>query len=191
MISGTLIFLIDTASSLFTLALLLRFYLQWARAPYRHPLADFLLALTDFAVRPARRVIPGLWGLDFATLALAWLTQLIELWLTLQLRGYEFEAAVGAAAGALLLLAAVKTIKLLLYIVMVAVLVQAVLTWVAPYSPVMPLLNSMARPWLRIFQRLIPPVGNVDLSPLFVVILCQIILMLPVALAEGTLARLL
>ncbi len=191
MIAGTLIFLIGTASSLFTLALLLRFYLQWARAPYRHPLSDFLQALTDFAVRPARRVIPGLWGLDFATLTLAWLTQLVELWLTLQLRGYEFEGAVGAAAGALVLLAAVKTVKLLIYIVMVAVLVQAVLTWVAPYSPVMPLLNSMARPWLRIFQRLIPPVGNVDLSPLFVVILCQIILMLPVALAEGTLARLL
>ena len=191
MIAGTLVFLIETASGLFTLALLLRFYLQWARAPHRHPLADFLQALTDFAVRPARRLIPGLWGLDFATLALAWFTQLLELWLVLHLRGYEFDAAVGAAVGALLLLAAVKTVKLLVYIIMVAVLVQAVLTWFAPYSPVMPLLNSMARPWLRFFQRLVPLVGNVDLSPLFVVVVCQIILMLPLALLENALARLL
>jgi YggT family protein len=78
-----------------------------------------------------------------------------------------------------------------LYIVMVAVLIQAVLTWVAPYSPIMPLLNSMARPWLRLFQRFIPPIGNVDLSPLFVVIVCQLILMLPLAFLENTMARLL
>ena len=191
MIAGTLVFLIDTACSLFTLALLLRFYLQWARAPYRHPLSDFLQALTDFAVRPARRLIPGLWGLDFPTLTLAWVTQLIELWLVLELRGHEFDAAVGAAIGALFLLAFVKVLKLLVYVIMVSVLVQAVLTWVAPYSPVMPLLNSMARPWLRFFQRFIPPVGNVDLSPLFVVIICQLILMLPLAFAESAMGRLL
>jgi len=191
MIAGTLAFLIDTACGLFTLALLLRFYLQWARAPHRHPLSDFLQALTDFAVRPARRLIPGLWGLDFATLILAWLTQLIELWLVLQLRGYEFDAAVGAALGALFLLALIKVLKLLVYLIMVSVLVQAILTWVAPYSPVMPLLNSMARPWLRFFQRFIPPVGNVDLSPLFVVIVCQLNLMLPLAFAESAMGRLL
>jgi YggT family protein len=191
MIAAALAFLIDTAFGLFTLALLLRFYLQWARAPHRHPLADFLQALTDFAVRPARRLIPGLWGLDFATLTLAWLTQLVEVWLVLQLRGYEPDAAVGAALGALFVLALVKVLKLLLYIVMVAVLIQAVLTWVAPYSPIMPLLNSMARPWLRLFQRFIPPIGNVDLSPLFVVIVCQLILMLPLAFLENTMARLL
>jgi YggT family protein len=191
MIAAALAFLVNAAFGLFTLALLLRFYLQWVRAPHRNPLSHFLQALTDFAVRPARRMIPGLWGVDFPTFALAWLTTLIELWLVLQLRGYEFNAAVGLAAGALFALAAVKVVKLLVYIVMVAVLVQAVLTWVAPYSPIMPLLNSMARPWLRVFQRFVPPVGNVDLSPLFVVIACQLILMLPLAYFEGSLARVL
>jgi len=71
------------------------------------------------------------------------------------------------------------------------VIVQVVLSWVGPYSPVMPLLNSMTRPFMRVFQRRIPPVGNVDLSPLFVLVVIQLLLILPVAWAEAALARLL
>src|SRR5438105_3007583 len=84
MVTRAFIFLIETAAGLFTLALLLRFYLQWARAPQRNPLSDFVNALTNFIVRPARRVIPGLWGLDLASLALAWLVQFVELFAVLQ-----------------------------------------------------------------------------------------------------------
>jgi len=51
-----------------------------------------------------------------------------------------------------------------------------VLTWVAPYSPAMPIVNSLARPFLVVFQRRIPPVGNVDLSPIFVLVGCQLLL---------------
>jgi YggT family protein len=65
--------------------------------------------------------------------------------------------------------------------------VQAILSWVNPYSPISPLLNGLARPLLRPFQRRIPPVANVDLSPLFVIIVCQLLLMLPIAYAEGAL----
>ncbi len=191
MIAGATIFLIETLFGLFTFVLLLRFYLQWARAPHRNPLSDFLHALTDFAVRPARRLIPGLFGLDFSTLTLAWLTQLVESWLVLSIRGWDPGAQVGAAAMALALLALVRVVKLLVYIVMGAVLIQAILSWVAPHSPVMPLLSSMGRPWTRLFQRFIPPVGNVDLSPLFVLVACQLILMVPLAVAEGMVLRLL
>ena len=190
MLSSALIFLVDTVCGLFTVALLLRFYLQWARAPLRNPLSDFLRALTDFMVRPVRRVIPGLWGLDLATLLLAWLTQFIELLIVLYLKGYQLGPQAGLAFAALVLMAAVMIVKLMLYIVMVTVIVQAVLTWINPYSPVMPLLNSLARPFLRIFQRLIPPVGNVDLSPMFVVIVCQLMLMVPIAYLEAAVARL-
>ena len=190
MLSGALIFLVNTVFGLFTVALLLRFYLQWARAPSRNPLAEFLAALTDFMVRPARRVIPGLWGLDLATPGLAWLAQSIELLIVLNLKGYELGPQAGQAFAAIVLMAAVMVAKLSIYIVMVTVIVQAVLTWINPYSPVMPLLNSLARPFLRVFQRLIPPIGNVDLSPLFVVILCQLLLIVPLAWLEATVTRL-
>ncbi|MBM3356386.1 MAG: YggT family protein [Betaproteobacteria bacterium] len=190
MMSRALAFLVETAFGLFTIALLLRFYLQWARAPYRNPLSEFLHALTDFMVRPARRFIPGLWGLDIATLGIAWLVQLMELFLVLQIRGVEFGPEAGLAFLALVLMAALMLVKLSLYIIMVAVIVQAVLSWVNSYSPVMPLLNSMTRPFLRVFQRRIPPIGNVDLSPLFVVIVCQLLLMAPVAYLEVSVSRL-
>lgn len=189
MLTGALIFLVETAFGLFTLALLLRFYLQSVRASYRNPLSEFLGALTNFAVLPARRVIPGLWGYDLATLTVAWLAQLLEVLLVLQIKGYALGAAAGAALAALALLPVVMLIKIGLYIVMVAVIVQAVMSWVNSYSPLAPLLNSMTRPFLRLFQKRIPTIGNVDLSPLFVIIACQLLLMAPVAWLEMTLLR--
>jgi YggT family protein len=74
---------------------------------------------------------------------------------------------------------------------MAAVIVQVVLSWVSPYSPLMPLANSMTRPFLRVFQRRLPPIGNVDLSPLIALVVIQLLIMLPVAWAEGSLSRLL
>ena len=190
MLSGALIFLIQTVLGLFVVALLLRFYLQWARAPYRNPLSDFLHALTDFMVRPARRLVPGLWGLDLATLVLAWLVQFVELLIVLQIQGNALAQNAGPALASAALLALVLLMKTGLYIVMAAVIIQVVLSWVSPYSPVMPLLNGMTRPLLRVFQRRIPPLGNVDLSPLFALVVIQLLLMLPVAWLEVTVPRL-
>jgi YggT family protein len=89
------------------------------------------------------------------------------------------------------LLAPVLLLKIGLYIVMVAIIVQVVLSWVNPHSPVMPVLNSLSRPFLRVFQRRIPPIGNVDLSPLFALVVIQLLLILPIAWLEITLPRLL
>lgn len=190
MLSNALIFLINTVCGLFVVGLLLRFYLQWARAPHRNPLSEFLHALTDFMVRPARRVIPGLWGLDLPTLVLAWLIQFLELAIVLLIQGREVGPAPGAAFAMMALLVPVLLVKIGLYIVMVAIIVQVVLSWVNPYSPVMPLLNSLTRPFLRVFQRRVPPIGNVDLSPLFVLVAIQLLLILPVAWLEVAVARL-
>ncbi len=191
MLANALIFLIETLAWLFTLALLLRFVMQWARAAQRNPVSDFVNALTDFAVKPARRVIPGLWGLDLATLVLAWLVQFVELFLVLQLRGVELGPAAGQAILAIALLAGVNLVRLVLYIVIAVVIVQAVLSWINPYSPIAPLLNALTRPMLRPLQRRIPMVANVDLSPLVIIIVCQLLLMLPVAYLESILTRML
>ena len=190
MVSNALLFLVDTVFGLFVVALLLRFYLQWVRASYRNPLSQFLQALTDFMVRPARRVVPGLWGLDLATFVLAWLVQLLELIIVLQIQGRGFGDSAGATLAMLALLALVLLAKITLYILMVVVIVQVVLSWVNPHSPLMPLLNNMTRPLLRPFQRRIPPIGNVDLSPLFALVVIQLLLMLPVAWLEESVPRL-
>lgn len=190
MLNQAAIFLVETILGLFTLALLLRFYLQLVRAPYRNPVSQFLSALTDFAVIPARRVIPGLWGMDLATLALAWLSEVLQLVIVLALRGMDSGAASGAVVVAILVLAAVKVLKMSIYILMVAVIVQAILSWVNPYSPIGPLLSSLTQPFLRPLQRRVPMVANVDLSPLVLIIVLQLILMVPVAWLEMNVVRL-
>ena len=191
MLASALIFLIETVTGLLTIALLIRFLLQWARAAQRNPVSDFVNALTNWAVRPARRVIPGWLGLDLASLILAWLIQFLEIFLVLELRGYELGPGAGQALAAMALLAVVHVVRMILYILMVVLIVQAVLSWVNPYSPIAPLLNALSRPFLRPVQRMVPPIANVDLSPLIVIVILQLLLMLPVAAAEGALLRLL
>src|SRR5258705_11821673 len=186
-----LIFLLETFLGLFSLALLTRFYLQAVRAPARNPLSEFLAALTDFIVRPARRVIPGLWGYDLSTLVLAWLSELVLVGGVLALKGYQIGPDVGPPAIGLMLLAALNLLKLFIYILMVAVFAQAILSFIAPRGPAMPILSSLTRPFLRIFQRRIPPIGAVDLSPLFVLVLCQILLMWPLTALELAVTRML
>ena len=191
MLGNALIFIAQVAFGLLTLALLLRFYLQWVRAPYRNPLADFVNALTDFMVRPARRVVPGLWGVDLPSLLLAWLLQLMEWLVVLQVRGFRFGPEVGVALIGIAALAALAVAKMLVYIVLVATLLQAVLSWINPGSPVAPLLDAMTRPFLRMFRRRVPLIGNVDLSPLLLIVVCQLLLMVPLAWLEAEALRLL
>lgn len=176
MLNQILIFLLDTLLGLFSLALLLRFYMQLLRAPYRNPLSQFLVALTDFMVRPARRVIPGYSGMDLSTLLLAWLAQCILLTGVLMLQGYEFRSTVGIAITGLALLGLIEIIKMTLYIILVAIIMQAVLSWFNPHTPFAPTLDSFTRPFLGVIRRRIPPIGNVDLSPLFVLVIIQLLL---------------
>lgn len=121
---------------------------------------------------------------------LAWLLQLVELLLVRQIQGEGPGPQVGLALAATALLSLVMLVRIGLYIVMVAVIVQVVLSWIGPRGPAMLLLNSMTRPFLRVFQRRIPPVGNVDLSPLFAIVVIQLLLMLPVAWLEYAVASL-
>ncbi len=191
MLAQTLIFLVTTAGDLLVLALLLRFILQWARAPARNQLSLFLAALTDFIVRPARHVIPGLWGLDIATLVLAWLVAVAELLIIVMIKGADLSSVTGLAVAALLGLAALNLVRLAVYVVMIAVIVQAVLSWVQPYNALTPLLVTVTRPFLRPFQERVPPIANVDLAPFFVLIICQLILAVPLVWLDAALWRLL
>ena len=178
MTSEILIFLIDTLLGLFSLALLLRFYFQLLRVPYYNNISQFLIAVTDFIVRPARRIIPGWKGLDMSTLILAWLLECFILITFYFFQGYDFGTNIGTAVGVLGLLGIVEIIKITLYIVLVMIIAQAIISWVNPYSPIAPLLNTFTQPFLAVFRRRIPPIANVDLSPLFVLIVIQLLLMI-------------
>lgn len=191
MLVPTLIFLITTAGDLFVLALLLRVLLQWVRAPARNQLSEFVRAVTDFLVRPGRRVIPGLWGIDLATLLIAWLVTMLQLWLVLLVKGYDPGNASGLAFAVVAALALINIARLTVYVIMIAVIVQAVLSWTNPHSEAGPLLGSVTRPFLQPLQKRVPTIANVDLSPLLVLLICQLILAVPLVWMEATVGRLL
>ncbi len=186
MLAQIILFILDTVCGFLTLALLVRFALQWARASFRNPLGQFIVAVTDWMVRPVRRVVPGLFGLDLASLLLAWLWQVIYQGVALGLSGVLF-AVTPAPALVVLLLAALEVAKIGLYLVMGAVLVAAVFSWVNPYAPLAEVFNTLTRPLLRPFRRFIPPVGGVDLSPLALLLVLQIALFLVAGMRNGVL----
>ena len=187
MLNQGALFLLDTLFGLFIIALLLRFYLQLFRAPYGNPLSPFVIAITDFVVKPTRKVVPGFLGLDLSTLLLAWLLEFFVLSMTLWLNGMAPHPYTPATFVVLFMLSATGLVKQSIHIFMFVLIVQAVLSWVNPYSPVSGVLNSLARPFLSFFQRRLPPVGNVDLSPFFALIIFQLLLTIPVAWLESVL----
>ncbi|MGH8672076.1 MAG: YggT family protein [Burkholderiales bacterium] len=184
MLTATLQFMVQTVFSLFLYAALLRFYLQLMGAPFRHPFSQFIMALTDFAVRPLRRVIPGFWGLDMASLLLAGLVQYFMTLTLLFLSGFPLLVAGFHVYLVLALLTVLKLFEASLYILMTSVAVQAILSWVNPHTMLAPILDRFTAPFLRPVRRYIPLVANVDLSPLVVFFICQIILLAPVSGAE-------
>ena len=191
MLTQTLIFLINTIGDLFAFALITRFLLQWVRAPARNQLSEFVAALTNFIVIPARRFVPGLWGLDLATLMLALMTETLKLWLLLEINGARPGGAAAMAPLALFALAAIHIAQLTVYLLIGTLILQAILSWVNPYSPIAPVINSVTRPLLRPFQQVIPLIANVDLSPLAALLVCQLVLAVPLAWLETNLGRLL
>jgi len=175
MLIQALIFLLDAVASAFVTVLLLRFHLQVTRASFNNPLAQFCMALTDFVVKPMRRVVPGLWGLDMATLLLAWLVQYLLLLLVVALKGSALSLS-PLAFGGLALLALLELAKTALWMVIFLQFMLFVISFVNPHSPYMGLLSAMNRPFVRRIQKFIPPIGNIDLSPMVVMLLCSVLL---------------
>lgn len=188
MISQAIAFVLDAIFHLFILAVLVRFWMQVMRAPARNPIGQFTIALTDFAVKPLRRVIPGVFRLDIASLLVAWGAEFVLQVLLLLVLGASVVDNPGVLS-VVLFLALVKLVRLSIYVFMGAIIIGAVLTWVATYHPVAPFFEALTRPFLRPIQRAVPLIGGVDISPVLALIAFQLILMLPVTWLEAQTGR--
>jgi YggT family protein len=190
-LTDALRFLLNVVFGLLVYTALLRFIMQCMRAPFRNPVGQAVSALTDWAVKPLRKVIPGFRGYDWASLLVAWVLQVLWLVSLSALAGPIAALASGSTAGLIAVLAVIELIKAALWIVMVAVFVQALLSWVAPDGPLAGVLNALTFPLLAPIRRVIPPLGGaLDLSPLIVIVLAQLVLMLPVAWLEQSVGQL-
>lgn len=176
--------LVDWVATFFVILLLARFLLQWLRVPFRNPVGEFLIATTSWMVMPARRAIPSLAGLDSASFLLAFVLQLLALWLQATILGLS------PALVALVAVSLVDLARFLLYILVFSVIVQVVFSWVNPDAPLAPVFDAIVRPFLRPIRRYVPPIGRVDLSPAILFVVLQVLLLVvgtlhPAAAALG------
>lgn len=181
MLNEALLFLLDILLQPFAAILLLRFHLQWLRAPLRNPIGEFIMVLTDFLVLRVRRFVPSVLGLDSASLLLALLVEMLYLAGFLWAQGLPLH---GFPLPGLLALAMVKLFKISLYLLMIVVFAQAILSWVNPHSPIAPLLTAATRRFMQPLRRIVPLMGSVDLSPLLLFIICQLIVIVPIGALE-------
>lgn len=178
MLTQLALLILDTVTGFFVVMLLVRFYMQWLHASFRNQVGQFVVAVTDWMVRPARRVIPPIGGLDFPSFTLALLIHAFALFVAFWLRGVGFEVNPIVALLAILAISFVELMRYSLYILMGVVIIAAAIGWVNPYSPLAPLFNALSRPFLKPFRRIVPPIANVDLSPLVLLLVLQILLLL-------------
>lgn len=182
-LSEILIFLIDTLSSLYISLVLLRFLLQLVRADYYNPLSKSIVKLTNPLLLPLRKIIPGFFGWDFASLALAILLQFFAVVIITFIQYGEFIGLIFCLKFAI-----IKLLMTLFTLYFFAMLILVIASWVAPhsYNPALQLLRQLLDPLLRPIQKVLPPVGGLDFSPLIFLLLLHICryYLLPV-LAKG------
>jgi len=174
-----LLFLINALCVFFSTLFLLRFFMQWRKISFASPAGGFVLKLTNWAVLPMRRVIPGLGGLDWASLIAAFVPHLLYAlaFLSLSSLGAVFVMNVDMLLP-LLVFAAQSFLQTLIYLFIVLLLLRVILSWVNPYSPLGLPLTMLTQPLLTPVQRLLPPISGFDLSPLVVILILQALLFL-------------
>ncbi|MEJ2529025.1 MAG: YggT family protein [Gammaproteobacteria bacterium] len=177
-------FLLTTLFQFYIALILLRFLLQWARADFYNPVSQLIVKLTSPILKPMRRVIPGLGGIDLSSILLMLLLKALELTLILALVRLPVSFMVLAWAIPELL-------KLVFNVYIFSILIQVILSWVNPgaYNPATALISYIVEPILRPARRIIPPLGGLDLSPMLAMIglyLLQMLLLPPIQVLTGS-----
>lgn len=174
-LSNAGVFLIKTLFGIYEIIVLLRFLMQMVRADFYNPVSQFVVKATSLPLKPLRRVIPGLAGMDIASLILLLIVIVIELLLLSLITTLPMPSAIGLIA-----LALVELLKLTINVFMFSVIILAILSWVSPggYNPVANLLYQITAPLMRPTRRMLPPMGGLDLSPMVVIIVLYLLILL-------------
>lgn len=169
------ILIVQVVFGLYILAVLLRFLFQLARADFYNPISQFLVAFTNPLLKPLRRIIPGLFGVDLASLVLLLALKCLEIFIVSMLHGFP------AGVAPVIIAAVVDLLRLTINVYFYAILMRVILSWFMPYgmnrNPAGDLLVSLTEPLMRPARRLIPSVGGLDLSPIVVLLGLQLLLL--------------
>lgn len=169
-LTNPIILVVDTLSSLYILAVLLRFLLQWCGTSFYNPIAQVLLKITHPPLRLLRRFIPPIGRIDTSSLILVLFLQMLANFIILILKGVTINI------GALTILSFTDLVALLINIFIFAVFARALLSWINPgaYDSASSILASLTEPLLTLCRKFIPDLGGIDLSPLAVLLFLQL-----------------
>ncbi len=164
--------IIDTLSSLYLMIILLRFLLQLSRADFYNPISQFVVKATNPLVVPFRRIIPGLARVDVASLVLAVVFQAVVVGIKISVLGLGVPNPIGV-----LVMSLVMVLGMILKIYFWSLLIMIVASWIAPGSghPALVLINQLCEPIMKPFRNLLPPMGGLDLSPILVFLVLQVL----------------
>jgi YggT family protein len=185
-LTSPLMLIINTLFDIYILLVLLRFLLQMLRADFYNPVSQFIVRLTTPPLHLLRRFIPSIGGQDVASVVLC-LLLIYAKFMVMRLLAIPAAhiggvmAPIGSVSYAgLLVLSIADLIALVLTVFLVAVIIQVILSWVSPghYNPVIGLVNRIAEPVLKPIRKFIPPLGGLDLTPLFASLLLLVVKML-------------
>jgi YggT family protein len=172
--------ILDTVATILAAILLLRFWMQAVRVRPPSSIAQFMFQLTDWMVKPLRRLVPGVAGYDWASLLGAFLIALLLVVVHLSMIS-------AISVQAVLILSVVRLAQWVLYGFMGLIIIEVIFSWVNPHAPLAPLVRALTDPLMRPLRRVIPLIGSIDLSPLVAFILLRIALYmvnaLPISLA--------
>jgi len=169
------VYVLQTLGSLYLLIILLRFVLQLVRANFYNPLSQFIVRATQPLLKPLRRIIPSVFGLDMSSLVLAIIVQMVLIALTLLL-------VFGTTGDPLhlLLWSIISVTALFLKIFFFALIISVILSWVAPgsHNPGAELVNQICEPALTPFRKIVPSLGGLDISPILAFLVLKLLDML-------------
>ena len=168
--TNPIIFLIRIVFEFYLLAIMLRFLFQWIRADFYNPISQFIVRITNPPLIPLRKVIPGVGGVDMAALVLLLTIALIQLFTISLLSGFIPTTLMLFARSI------ADLIELFLNIYFFSILVQVILSWVAPhqYNPVVALIHQLNDPLMRPLRKIMPQMGGFDFTPMIAIILIQL-----------------
>jgi YggT family protein len=162
--------IVDVIGGLVVGACILRAWMQARRIGGASPVGAFVMGLTDWIVRPLRRIVPGYGGVDWASIIAAIVITLIAVLIDFGVRFGELPP------DRVLIATLVTLIRWTLYLAQLMILIGAVLSWVNPFSPLLPVFDALTGPLLAPLRRLLPQSGRLDFSPLVALLLIQVAL---------------
>jgi len=158
--------IVDTVAGVLGGVLLLRFWMQVIRVRPPSSIGQFTFTLTDWLVRPLRRIVPGMGGYDWASLIGAFLVVLVASSVLL---------LAGVSGQAVLLYALYRILTWIIYGFMGLLIIEVIFSWINPHAPLAPFVHALNEPLLRPLRRVIPPLGGLDITVLVAFILLQIV----------------